>query len=591
MPIAKIQLPDGRIARFEVPEGTTQEEVLAFAQQNIESFQADQETQQSMPAQDQAPLNITQFRPREEILKELTMAQSTLSRANRDVNLPKIQDLIAELEASGGSASSGVIEPVATMVSGIVAEPLAGIAGLAQTANPFADPGAGVRAIEATREALTFKPRTKAGREGLQAVGEFISPVGEFIAGTEEALGNAVFDATDSPALATAATMIPAAIMEAVGVGVGGRVTRGSTRVNPSKRTIRAKLTEAAPDPEVLKDVSRGIYNELSESGIKLTPEAYKKMFDNVARAAKKSGLSKRTTKKSFGALKDLKDELGNAVDIADVDDLRKVVGGVAGDLDPTEKSIARSMITEIDDFLDGVDTNGLIVPEGVNASNVGKKYAAARNLWGRARKSELVTEAIETAKGRASGFENGIRIELGKLAKNKKTKKFFTKQELNAIKDIEKGNFAQNFSKFLGRFAFNEGRANNTLSALGGVAGGATVGGPVGAVAVPVVGQTARGIAAKLTKGRAEFLDSVIRAGSNGEEIVKAYLTTVPKGQRRPADLSRLLSDPSIDLTNLMESSNRTIKQAAEIAAGNQVLGQAAGALAPTALRQEEEQ
>ena len=99
MPIAKIQLPDGRIAKFEVPEGTTQEEVLAFAQQNIESFQADQETQQSMPAQDQAPLNITQFRPREEILKELTMAQSTLSRANRDVNLPKIQNLIAELKS------------------------------------------------------------------------------------------------------------------------------------------------------------------------------------------------------------------------------------------------------------------------------------------------------------------------------------------------------------------------------------------------------------------------------------------------------------------------------------------------------------
>lgn len=35
MPIAKIQLPDGRIAKFEVPEGTTQEQVLAFAEQNM----------------------------------------------------------------------------------------------------------------------------------------------------------------------------------------------------------------------------------------------------------------------------------------------------------------------------------------------------------------------------------------------------------------------------------------------------------------------------------------------------------------------------------------------------------------------------
>ena len=32
MPIAKIQLQDGRIAKFEVPEGTTPEEVINFAQ-------------------------------------------------------------------------------------------------------------------------------------------------------------------------------------------------------------------------------------------------------------------------------------------------------------------------------------------------------------------------------------------------------------------------------------------------------------------------------------------------------------------------------------------------------------------------------
>ena len=33
MPIARIQLPDGRIARFEVPEGTTQDQVMQFASQ------------------------------------------------------------------------------------------------------------------------------------------------------------------------------------------------------------------------------------------------------------------------------------------------------------------------------------------------------------------------------------------------------------------------------------------------------------------------------------------------------------------------------------------------------------------------------
>jgi len=40
MPIAKVQLPDGRIARFEVPEGTTPDEVTAFAAQMGQAEQA-----------------------------------------------------------------------------------------------------------------------------------------------------------------------------------------------------------------------------------------------------------------------------------------------------------------------------------------------------------------------------------------------------------------------------------------------------------------------------------------------------------------------------------------------------------------------
>lgn len=35
MPIAKIQLPDGRIAKFDVPDGTSQEQVMAFVQQQL----------------------------------------------------------------------------------------------------------------------------------------------------------------------------------------------------------------------------------------------------------------------------------------------------------------------------------------------------------------------------------------------------------------------------------------------------------------------------------------------------------------------------------------------------------------------------
>ena len=49
MPIAKVKLPDGRIAKFEVPDGTTPEQVTAFAEQNMQTF--DQPELQQEPEQ------------------------------------------------------------------------------------------------------------------------------------------------------------------------------------------------------------------------------------------------------------------------------------------------------------------------------------------------------------------------------------------------------------------------------------------------------------------------------------------------------------------------------------------------------------
>ncbi len=242
-------------------------------------------------------------------------------------------------------------------------------------------------------------------------------------------------------------------------------------------------------------------------------------------------------------------------------------------------------IIDEIDDFVDTA-TSKQLTSGSINPSEIGNKYKAARNLYGRAKKSELVQNAIETAKGRASGFENGIRIELGKLIKSKRTKNFFNKAEKEAIQALERGDKAQNFAKFLGRFAFNEGRSTNVLNALAGAGAGGVLGGGVGAVAVPIAGTAARRVSKNLTKGRADFIDSIIRAGSDGQEIVKTYLQAIPAKKRSIADLSELLSDPNIDLEPLIRSANSRVREAAEIAAGRQVIGEAAGLAAASGVQ-----
>ena len=86
MPIAKVQLEDGRIARFEIPEGTTQGQVMEFVNQNRSMFDAPRS------ATAEAPQQKSPLQRREEIVKELQIVQPT-------GDMSRIQPLVDELSA------------------------------------------------------------------------------------------------------------------------------------------------------------------------------------------------------------------------------------------------------------------------------------------------------------------------------------------------------------------------------------------------------------------------------------------------------------------------------------------------------------
>jgi hypothetical protein len=115
----------------------------------------------------------------------------------------------------------------------------------------------------------------------------------------------------------------------------------------------------------------------------------------------------------------------------------------------------------------------------------------------------------------------------------------------------------------------------------------GFAVGGPVGAAAVTGIGQVSRKLAQKLTLRGAKLADSVIRAGDDGEQIARAYLSQVPKAKRSAAELSELFLRPDVAIDKLGLSKNSFIREAAEIAQGQRVLkavGEAATVAAPGA-------
>jgi len=546
--------------RFEFPDGTP-DDVIG---QSIRTFFGDQQPSPQPPIQPPPAQPIQQ--------PQVGVQQDGARIDSSGVAPDSLGSPGQRLEPS--FTGSSVIEPIATLLSGAIAEPVAGVAGILQTLNPFVEEGAGAQAVEDVREALTFQPRTQAGQESLQAIGGFLEPVSDALKQAEKTLGDETFKATNSPALAAAATTIPTALLEVLGIASakGAIKTTGKLQAASQQRQIDRAIVEAAPSIEQLKDVSRGVYKELDDSGVSLQPKAFKGMVNRIDLAVRKAGFDPDLTPKTASVLRRLQSELGKSPTLTEIDTLRKVAQNAAKSIEPADAALGSIVVDNIDSFLDIVSPSAF-KKGNLKTSEISGKYQVARDLWGRARRSELINESFEKARNQASGFENGLVTQFRSILNNKKKSRFFKANELDAMKKVVRGTTTENIAKLIGRLGFSEGHATNLIGGSLGIAGGAAIGGPVGAVAVPVIGQVSRKLAQRLTRKNAEFADTVVRAGSNAEAIVSAYLDNTPKKLRTSSELSELLSRPDIALDNLVTAKRPLLREAAEIARGNQIL------------------
>jgi hypothetical protein len=250
---------------------------------------------------------------------------------------------------------------------------------------------------------------------------------------------------------------------------------------------------------------------------------------------------------------------------------------------------VGSAIVDEIDDFLDNIKSIDIDKGAQISATDIGKKYRTARKLWGRAKRSEMLTDAIEMGSSRKAGVEKGIRNELNNLLNRKKSRKFLSGEDVAAIRKVTDGDFKQNFASLIGGMGL---KFENSPSMFSSIIGGGGVGavasqvpGLTGAVApiavgAVTVGTIAKEVAKRLTKNSARFLDTMNKAGKDGRRITKAYLDAVPKSKRRMSDLSDLLLDADIDLTTLENVANETVKDAVKSAQFKRELLQASAAL-----------
>lgn len=462
----------------------------------------------------------------------------------------------------------GFGEAALSMGSSVVAEPVAGLRGLAAEAVPGGQTGA--EAVESTREAMRYEPRTETGQQYMGNVAETLAPVAETIRDVEEGLGGYVLEKTGSPALATAAHTFPTVVLEALGLATarGGISATRRASNRSTRRAVDKAVRESAPDTEALRASADALYREIDELGGVVKPNAARRFTTELVRELEKKGVDSQATPAAHRAMTRLMEEVGSIDDgmpltLGKLETVREVAKSAASKLDnPHEASLGSTIRSRIDDFLDNAGPQVIDAPD---AAAIGPRYKAARALWGQMRRGEVLEEAFYKASNQATGFENGLRAQLRSIINNKKTRKMFSPDELDLMKKVVDGSATTNTLKRLGKLGFGEGGASNMLG--GGLASAAaySVGGVPAALGVAGLGTLSRKLAQRMTANNAAMAQSVVRAGRSSKKIAEAYIRNTPKSARNANELAELFLSHGADMA--MEGLDDFARKAAEIA------------------------
>lgn len=379
------------------------------------------------------------------------------------------------------------------------------------------------------RKALSYISGGATDYQPKTTPGEYARTVGEFLPGA------AAFGGV-SPGNLVRVGAIPAVSSEAAGqltkdtafepyARIGGAIVGGM--VGSSK--LLGGSTETLPTAREIRQ-SAG-YAGLKEpmKGAKLTNEAYGKILKDVWDEAQDFGLTTKL-KSQFGTtLRDFAERAskGDGASLYDLELLRRSLRNAAGDkLDDAAQALSAKLIDKLDESVDALSAASLAAM-GDTGRPIVDALKQAREVYRTGKKAGIVEDAIQKAQNQASGIENGLRIQFRRIINSDKLRKNFTKDELNAMIQLSRGNFTQNALRWLGTFGVPIDQGRNFLGSLSGGGVGATVGGaiggPVGATiggfALPAAGTAAKIGASRMAQNNANTLEAMVKAGPGAAE------------------------------------------------------------------------
>ena len=273
-----------------------------------------------------------------------------------------------------------------------------------------------------------------------------------------------------------------------------------------------AKGTLQAPTVQELKGQAGQQYKFAEDVGAVFKKNSYNQFANKLESTLAKEGLDKALQPRVFAALERIKDTKNSNVTLENMEILRRISQAAGSSADASERRLASIMVDNLDDFVETAQPSQL----AKGSSEAVSALTDARELWKRAKKTEIIDDLVASAELRAeanfsqSGMENALRRKLVNLADNPKALRAFTKEEQNAIKVAAKGGPVQNVLRLVGKLA-----PTGAISA--GISGGAgfVAGGPMGAVGLPLIGGASRLGATQLGLRNIEQLRNRLATGN----------------------------------------------------------------------------
>lgn len=315
-----------------------------------------------------------------------------------------------------GQKIVGGLETGATIASSVPAYITGAIEGVGKeiTTGQFGK-GIAEEQLQKALEKRTYTPRTEAGREYTEKLGEFIQKTG--IEGL-------------------APEMVP-------------------SRVIPKLRGRPLEKVSDVPTVEQLKTQSTNLYQQAKEAGIEFKTQNFNNAMTDIGKSLREEGYTPKAFPKLSAALEESITQTDIPRDFTELQALRNMFNSAKASTDPAERRLASIALDKFDEYVMKAPTEDIKIgdPKAVNL------WKDARDTYRRLKKSEVFEDMLATAeldKTRLSqsGLENALTQQLRNLAKNKNKMRLFTPEEQQAIIQASKGSVTQNTLRFLGKFA-----------------------------------------------------------------------------------------------------------------------------------------